>query len=288
MIESPYRLAVASLVLSCGWQCACADPPLKQAHAHNDYLHNRPLHDALAQRFCSVEADVFLVNGELLVAHTPFELDSTRTLRNLYLDPLHKRVIAHGGSVYAEKETFTLLVDIKHEGEQVWRTLNTLLAHYPDVFSRVEDGKLHRKAVTVIVSGDRAVSAIEKSNPRFAGVDGRISDLKSDRSASLMPLISDNWKKHFKWNGEGVMPPDEVQRLHSFVSTAHAQGRLTRFWGSPDRPEIWNAQYEAGVDLINTDNLKGLRKFLQDRNAHSNDGDSRPCNEGGLQPSIDE
>ncbi len=43
--------------------------PLPNAHAHNDYLHPRPLHDALAHGFASVEADIHLVNGELYVSH---------------------------------------------------------------------------------------------------------------------------------------------------------------------------------------------------------------------------
>ena len=43
--------------------------PLAQAHAHNDYEHDRPLFDALEHGFTSVEADVWLVDGELLVAH---------------------------------------------------------------------------------------------------------------------------------------------------------------------------------------------------------------------------
>ena len=37
--------------------------PLRQAHAHNDYEHPRPLLDALDHGFCSVEADVFLTDG---------------------------------------------------------------------------------------------------------------------------------------------------------------------------------------------------------------------------------
>ena len=43
--------------------------PLTKAHAHNDYEHNRPLYDALDHGFTSVESDVWLVDGELLVAH---------------------------------------------------------------------------------------------------------------------------------------------------------------------------------------------------------------------------
>jgi hypothetical protein len=43
--------------------------PLARAHAHNDFQHERPLFDALAHGFTSVEADVWLVNGELLIGH---------------------------------------------------------------------------------------------------------------------------------------------------------------------------------------------------------------------------
>src|SRR6516165_8545996 len=65
--------------------------PVRQAHAHNDYEHKRPLLDALENGFCSVEADVFLVEGELLVGHTRGSLRAERTLEKLYLAPLRQR-----------------------------------------------------------------------------------------------------------------------------------------------------------------------------------------------------
>src|SRR4051812_48862087 len=65
--------------------------PLVHAHAHNDYEHPRPLLDALDCGFCSVEADVHLVGGRLLVAHDAAHLRPARTLQSLYLDPLHDR-----------------------------------------------------------------------------------------------------------------------------------------------------------------------------------------------------
>jgi len=46
-----------------------AQTPQPRAHAHNDYEHTRPLLDALAQGFGSVEADVYPVDGDLLVAN---------------------------------------------------------------------------------------------------------------------------------------------------------------------------------------------------------------------------
>jgi hypothetical protein len=77
---------------------------LERAHAHNDYEHNRPLFDALVHGFKSVEADIWLVNGELIIAHDPEDVPQAvqegRILRSLYLDPLQTVVSQNGGSVY--------------------------------------------------------------------------------------------------------------------------------------------------------------------------------------------
>jgi hypothetical protein len=90
-----------------------------------------------------------------------------------------------------------------------------------------------------------------------------MSDLESDAPAHLLPWISDNWTKHFKWNGRGEMPKDEQAKLRSIVENAHARGRKVRFWASPDREEAWRELSASGVDLINTDNLAGLAKILR-------------------------
>ncbi len=59
----------------------------------------------------------------------------------------------------------------------------------------------------------------------------------------------------------------ERQKLREIVETAHAQGRRVRFWETPDRRSraretVWRELVSAGVDLINTDDLEGLQKFL--------------------------
>src|SRR5262245_25702012 len=73
--------------------------PLSRGHAHNDYAHERPLLDALEHGFCSVEADIYLVEGHLLVAHDRGQVQPGRTLQALYLDPLRDRVQKNGGKV---------------------------------------------------------------------------------------------------------------------------------------------------------------------------------------------
>ena len=208
------RAAVMTAVTTVGCIGRCADGPGSsasvsshpQAHAHNDYLHRRPLLDALENGFCSVEADIFLVDGKLLVAHTRSELSPERTLRSLYLDPLRTRVKRRGGSVHGDGERFTLLIDIKSDAESTYRVLDQLLSEYSDVFTHVIDGNVKIGAVTAIVSGNRAVNLVAADETRYVGIDGRLSDLDSEAPAHLLPMISDHWGRNFRWRGEGEMP----------------------------------------------------------------------------------
>src|SRR5687767_12337880 len=90
--------------------------PLERAHAHNDYEHDGLLFDARDGGFTSVEADVWLVDGELRVAHDLAGTLPGRTLRSLYLQPLAELVRANGGHVYPRwRGSFQLLVDIKSD-----------------------------------------------------------------------------------------------------------------------------------------------------------------------------
>ncbi|MFH1717617.1 MAG: glycerophosphodiester phosphodiesterase, partial [Planctomycetota bacterium] len=105
---------------------------------------------------------------------------------------------------------------------------------------------------------------------RYAGYDGRLTDLTSDAPADLICMISDNWTNHFTWNGVGEMPAEERRKLGQIVQTAHAKGRLVRFWATPDKPStareaLWRELLAAGVDVINTDDLRGLQRFLMSR-----------------------
>jgi hypothetical protein len=236
--------------------------PLTRAHAHNDYAHQRPLLDALDCGFCSIEADVFLVDGQLLVAHTRLGVSPQRTLPTLYLDPLRERARRHGGRVYAGGPVCLLFVDLKTEAEPTYAALHRLLAGYPDLVTRFEDGRVVTNAITVIVTGNRPRAAIAAESPRLAAYDGLLADLDNGVSPLLVPVVSEQWTKHFKWRGEGPLPEAELARLKEILAKAHAQGRRVRFWAAPDKPAAWQTLLEAGADLINTDNLPGLRDFL--------------------------
>jgi hypothetical protein len=105
--------------------------PHAAAHAHNDYEHDRPLLDALEHGFTSVEADVWLVDGELRVAHDLVDARAGVTLESLYLDPLDKLVRQQGHSVYPGWDgSLQLLIDIKSDGETTYAAVEKELAQH--------------------------------------------------------------------------------------------------------------------------------------------------------------
>jgi hypothetical protein len=250
-----------------GNPCQAADAPsvivpLKNAHAHNDYEHNRPLFEALENGFCSVEADVFLVDGKLLVGHTRSSLKPDRTLESLYLDPLRERAKANGGRIYRGGPSIFLLVDVKSKGQETCAALLKILENYEELLSVTREGRFEPRAVTVVVSGNCHRETIAAPAIRRASIDGRRSDLDSTMPADLMPWISDNWQSLFRWRGEGPIPEMEKMRLREFTSKAHQHGRLVRFWATPEKPALWKELRADGVDLLNTDQLAELRQFL--------------------------
>lgn len=182
--------------------------PLGQAHAHNDYLHTHPLHDALSHGFTSIEADIFLVDGELLVAHEASDLDPARTLASLYLDPLLARVRANHGAVYpGHRDPVQLLIDIKTDGAAAYLELDRQLQRYRRMLTSYHDGRVRAGAVTPVISGDRAARVpMEAQRTRLAFYDGRLDDLGTAATASFIPLISSNWTQSFSWLGAGPFP----------------------------------------------------------------------------------
>jgi hypothetical protein len=234
------------------------------AHAHNDYLHPRPLLDALSHGFNSVEADIFLGEGNsLLVAHTRGEIKPERTLEKLYLGPLRERARQHHGRIQPGSARFYLFIDLKTDASTTWPVLRAVLAQYADILSEVRNGQLIERAVTVILSGSRpSLTALGQESPRYAAYDGRLSDLASDAPAHLMPVISDNWMSTFRWGASIPFSEKDSSRLKEMVAKAHTRGRLMRFWATPEKELAWKTLVEHGVDMINTDKLAELSGYL--------------------------
>jgi len=266
-LRSIVRGISISVLLALAAVSARAQPtpsPLERAHAHNDYVHARPLLDALDRGFGSVEVDIWLVNGALLVAHARDSVRTDRTLEALYLAPLRAHSTARGGTVHAARPPLTLLVDIKSDADSTWAVLEPLLTRYDDVLTSWRGDTMAVRPVVVVLSGKRPITTVRAQHVRWAALDGRLDDLRARRRApaAVMPLVSDDWEKITTWRGVGAEPRSVRRRVAQAVSRAHAQGRRLRFWNTPDTPAVWRLLVECGVDLIGTDDLDGLRTFL--------------------------
>mgnify|MGYP003674061739 CR=1 FL=1 len=230
------------------------------AHAHNDYEHERPLFDALQNGFTSFEADIHLINGELIVAHDyPAEIDKTRTLANLYLEPLLKLSIENGGRIYKDYPyQVYLLIDIKSDANETWLKLRKELMKFEQILSTPDQ----ERALTIIISGNRPIDLIMQETNPPAFIDGRPADLEKGISSKIMPWVSENY---FKVIGSFNMEtPTDLHKnnIKSLAAKAHKEGKLLRLWASPDKIEVWKILIECGIDLINADDLEGLNRFL--------------------------
>lgn len=243
--------------------------PLVHGHSHNDYQQRHPLADALLRGYTSIEADVVLVQGQLLVGHDPLQaIARGTTLRALYLDPLADWVDRNGGSVYGpDRPGLQLLIDVKSEARSTWRALEGLLAGYEDMLTRFTPDGVEPGAVTVVVSGNRAPDLVAAEDDRLTALDGRVQDLDGAVSSELMPLISERWADVFRWSGRGSIPGSDLARMRAIVAAAHAQGRRVRFYDTPAatgsiRENVWRTELAEGVDLLNVDNLAAGQAFL--------------------------
>lgn len=218
------------------------EPPRSCGHAHNDQESDRPLFGALEHGFCSVEVDVHLVGDALLVGHDLEDTSPTRTLEAMYLEPLAEGV----------PRPIFLMIDVKSEAQATWTALDERLARYD------------LAQVQVVISGNADREQIMASPDPRAALDGRISDLEAGVDSTLFPIISDRWIEHFTWiGGIDPMPPDQRRRLRDLVALADAGGHRLRFWQTADRVEVWQAQIDAGVHLLNADDQEAVAALLR-------------------------
>jgi hypothetical protein len=158
-----------------------------------------------------------------------------------------------------------LLIDTKTETNATYAVLRRVLLDYSDLLTGFSSNGVTRRAVTVVLTGNRPREMLPQEPARLAGLDGQLSDLGQPDPQGLLLWISDPWTQFFNWRGEGPIPPQERERVRQIVQQAHQLHAKVRFWAAPDKPAFWREMRKDGVDLINTDDLAGAEKFLRGR-----------------------
>lgn len=224
------------------------------AHSHNDYEQKRPFYAAYELGFGSIEADVFLQNGELYVAHNVKDISPERTLKALYLEPLLKVVEENKGWPYPNRQPLQWLIDIKTAGPATLAALQKVLAPHQKALQHVR----------IVISGNMPEPEKMAGQDKIFTFDGR-KNLVYPKEASPMVKLVSNSITDFggSWNGTEPMSDAMRENIKTFIELQHAQKKLVRLWGTPNTELGYQTLEELGVDYIGSDDLTGLAAFLR-------------------------
>ena len=223
-------------------------------HSHNDYASKLPFYEAYSNEAGVIEADVFLVNNELFVAHTSKEINPQNTLKSQYLDPLAVKFKSLAGKAYPGNKPLILMIDIKTEAEATLKLIAQQLRTYPDLVSN--------KNLKIVISGNRPSPANWKDYPEFIYFDGRLNENYTPEQLSRVEMISEDLKEITIWNGKGVMTQADSEKIQAIIKKVHDQHKKIRFWATQDNVNTWMTLMNLKVDFIGTDNVSELTHFI--------------------------
>ena len=221
------------------------------AHSHNDYAQKNPFHEAYNEQFGSVEADVHLVEGKLLVGHDNKDLKPSKTLENLYLIPLTQ--------YNDKKRKLQLLIDIKTEAVPTLDRLVEVLKKYPFISKN--------PLIKIVISGNRPDENNYVNYPSCIWFDGRLDREYTDQQLKKIALLSDNYGKFVNWKSPWPINDADREKIAAVVKKAHDLQKPIRLWASPDFPEAWEEMIKLQIDFINTDKINELSDYLTKRNS---------------------
>ena len=222
-------------------------------HAHNDYQKPEPLINALRHKVFSIEADIYLSDNRLLVAHDKKDLSAAKSLDSLYLKPIIELFRLHKGTI-SDDSSYSpmLMIDIKENGEVAIAQLIKLVSMYRSAFDR----SVNAKAVQLVISGDRGASSTWTSYPSYIFFDGRPNETYDSATLQRVAFISDSYFSY-------INPKDSnTSLIAQVVKKVHGMGKLIRLWATPDNSESWKLQQQLSIDIINTDKIAECRNYF--------------------------
>lgn len=264
-------------------------------HSHNDYWRRVPLFSALRAGCIGVEADVWLFDNELYVGHNTASLTRNRTFQALYVNPLVKILedknpasdfyngSANGVFDTDPEQTLTLLIDVKTSGAETWPWVLAQLAPLREKgwLSFVENGVVTTRPITVVGTGETPFDVLTANTTyRDAFFDAPLSSLSSPTSSSGQGLTGTSSSSSFTtqnsyyasvsfssaigrlWNSR--LSEKQIETIRRQVKEAHDRGLKARYWDLPSWPRglrnhVWEVLVREGVDLLNVDDLRGVR-----------------------------
>ncbi len=223
-------------------------------HSHNDYEQKQPFFAAYNLGFDSIEADLYLKDSELYVAHDWKNITPERTLKSLYIEPLLARIKENNGFPYPNKKPLQLLLDLKREGKEILKVLYAQLKPY----------EKELRHVRIAISGDMPSPEEFQNYDNMFFFDGRKNLTYSKKAYKRVALVSASFLDFGKyWAGKEAMNDETFQKISTFVEEMHKKGKKVRIWGTPDTLVGILTLQSLKVDFIGTDNLELLSHYQE-------------------------
>ncbi|MCO5950832.1 hypothetical protein [Mucilaginibacter flavidus] len=243
-------LLIAVGLVSCNTSTKTYTPA--DAHSHNDYKNNIPFYRAYNAGFGSIEADVFAVNAQLMVAHKEEEIAPARSLKFLYIDPLVEKL---------KKDTarkLRLLIEIKKDYSI---TLPLVISELKPL-SQYFDYPGHPGRLSIVMTGKVPPGEVMLAYPAWMSFDVDHMSGFTPQQFTKIGLISVPFHKYSKWSGAGELVNEDVDRITGLIDSAHALGKKIRFFAIPDTSTCWKKLIKLHADVIGTDHINELADFL--------------------------
>lgn len=224
-------------------------------HSHNDYEQKQPYFAAYNLGFDSIEADLYVKDNELYVAHDWNKITPERTFKKLYLEPILAKIRENKGFPYPNKKRLQLLLDLKKDGKEILKLL----------YSQMNPYQRELQHVTISISGDMPPPDEFQNFDKLFNFDGRQELTYSKDAFKRVSLVSASFLDFGKyWVGKTPMTDEVSQKIKVFVKTNHAKGKKVRIWATPNTTLGYETLKKLKVDFIGTDDLELLANFKKE------------------------
>lgn len=225
----------------------------QKIHSHNDYVQARPFWEAYEAGANSIEADVYLVDGKLYVAHEKNEINPECTLEKLYLEPLNKVAKAR------KRQELQILIDLKTSAEPTLKAVSEFIQKYP----KLAKAYSKKKFIKFVISGNRPPISKYSNYPAYIFFDHQTHADLENGNESRIALVSFSFGNYSKWEGGQEIPESDKLKLKAIIQKVHDMGYPIRFWGTPDTTLAWKTFHELSIDYINTDKPRTCKEFFK-------------------------
>lgn len=168
-------------------------------------------------------------------------------------------------------QTLYLFVDVKTDGPTTFPYVVKALQPLRDGgwLSTYNGTGVTMGAVTVIGTGNTPLNQVQGVDHRDFFYDGPLATLNmtgSNITSDVSPIASTDFAAVFGEVRNQTFNSTQMDTLQSQIATAHSRGIGVRYWDQPGWPvgtrnAIWRILWDAGVDLLNVDDLEAAANF---------------------------